>query len=340
MPYYLKVEKKDAETRLHELAESGMLSREFRVISKAGKILIPINEKIPGAMELEDARPKSAPKSLESSLASRIGKELAEKAVLSFDIIGDIAIVEIPDELARYEKEIADSLLEVHRNVKVVAKKEGPMEGVFRTRRMSVICGENRTTTLYRENGVSMELDVAKVYFSPRLSFERGRIASEVKDGEKILALFAGVGPFPLAIAKKKKNCKIIAVELNPKGVEYLEKNILRNKAKNVTAILGDASEVVLSKYMDFADRVLMPLPKGGAGFLKAAYAGAKDGGIIHFYSFANKSDPFGIARQEVMHELGEDKAEIISERIVRPFSPSTVQVVLDLRVKKLKIQN
>ena len=111
---------------------------------------------------------------------------------------------------------IAEAILKMHKNVRTVLRKMGAMEGVFRVRKMQHVAGEKRTTTLYTEHGVKMMLDVSKVYFSVRLSNERKRIASQVKKGEKILALFAGVGPFPLVISKKHPDTEIVAIEQFP----------------------------------------------------------------------------------------------------------------------------
>ena len=145
------------------------------------------------------------PHSLKEALSSKFSEEELRHLTKAFDIIGDIAIIEIPDELVSREKEIAEAIMQVHRNVKVVAKKLGGMTGEYRVRPLKIIAGENRTETEYHENGCRMRFDVAKTYFSVRLSHERERIAAQVKDGENILALFAGVGPFPLVIARKNK---------------------------------------------------------------------------------------------------------------------------------------
>lgn len=334
LAFYIPMEKKSAQKKIEELKKKGKFDSSYKVLEKEGKIFIPVNAKIAGSVDMEGERFSRKAKSMEEALGGMLSADELKEVVGSFDLIGDIAIVEIPDSLVKKEKEIAKALMEVHKNVKVVAKKEGPMEGPYRTRKLKVIFGENRTETVYKENDVRMLLDVAKVYFSPRLSFERKRIAELVKNGERILALFAGVGPFPLVIAKRKK-CEIVAIELNPAAVEYMEKNISLNKMNNITAICGDVKEIVPRDYADWADRVLMPLPKDAEEFLGAAYAGARNNAIIHFYTFADINDPFADARRKIAKHLAKGKYEIANERIVRPFSPALVQVVVDIKVKK-----
>lgn len=333
--YYVAVERKDAQKKIDELKKKGIFSNEWKVLHLEGKVWIPLLKKIPGAVEMKGEPRKKKAHSLDEALAGMLSEDERKYVISSFDLIGDIAIVEIPKNLKNKEKEIAKGVMEVHRNVRVVAKKEGPMEGIYRIRKMKIILGENRTETVHKENGVCLVLDVAKVYFSPRLSFERKRIAGLVRDGEKILALFAGVGPFPLVIAKSKKKCNIVAIELNPLGVEYMKRNIKLNKARNVIALFGDVAEIVPRYYRDFADRIIMPLPKDAEFFLKTAYIGAKNGAIIHFYTFADINKAFVDAREKIFAQLGKENVEILNERIVRPFSPGLVQVVVDFKVRK-----
>jgi len=337
---YLKVPKKSGEKIRRELLSADIFVKDYPILSEGGFILFPVSKKHK-RFELVERETEGLPKKhhkLEDALSGLLTESELEALVGSFDLIGDIAIIEIPDELESKEKLIGEALLKVHKNLKTVLKKLSPMEGEFRVRKVKCIAGEDRTTTLYKESGVVMEFDVAKVYFSVRLSNERTRIAGLVKPGEKILALFAGVGPFPLVIAKTHPDAEIVAIELNPDAVESMKKNIERNRAGGVVkAVLGDARAVVMADYQNYADRVLMPLPKGAHDFLDVAFAGVKDGGTIHFYTFADIKDPFKEAREkaEKAAKANGVKIEVAAERIVRPYSPQTVQVVLDLIVKK-----
>lgn len=275
---------------------------------------------------------------LRESLRGVLTEREMQKLVTSFDIIGDIAVIEIPRGLGKKQKIIGEALMKIHKNVKVVAKKMGPMSGEFRVRPLKVISGEKRTETEYKESDCRMRFDVSEVYFSVRLSHERERIAELVKDGEKILALFAGVGPFPLVIARKKQNTQIVAIELNPKAVKYLKENIKLNKFENkIQAIEGDVNKVVPKKFKNWADRVLMPLPKGAENFLVSAIRGVKSGGTIHFYRFVDSQNAFEEAEEMVRKAAKKTKVKykIISKKVIRNYSPKTVQVVLDVRITK-----
>jgi tRNA (guanine37-N1)-methyltransferase len=211
------------------------------------------------------------------------------------------------------------------------------MEGVYRTRKLKFLAGEKRAITEYKENNCRFRLDVSKVYFTPRLSFERKRIAEQVKPNEHILALFAGVGPFPIVIAKVQPHVKIHAVELNPDAFKYMQENIRLNRMQEIiTPLLGDVKEIVPAKFVNSADRILMPLPKGAEKFLGEAFLAAKKNCIVHFYQFASEQNPFEEAEKLVANEamISGRKAEVTGKRVVRPFAPSVVQIVMDFRVK------
>ena len=207
----------------------------------------------------------------------------------SFDIIGDIAIIKIPDELKKKEKEIGKQLLKF-KNIKTVLKKEGKVEDKFRIRKYKFLAGEDKRETLHKEYGCKYKLNVETVYFSPRLGRERERIAKEVKEGEKILVMFAGIGPYAIQIAKNR-NAEIFAVEINPKAVEYFRENAKLNKVENKIKIFeGDVREVV-PKLKEKFDRIIMPLPKDAESFLDLAKLVAKKNAIVHLYVFAGSKE-------------------------------------------------
>jgi len=250
----------------------------------------------------------------------------------SFDVIGDIAIVEIPEEYSNLEKEIGDALLNAHKNINTVLKKNSSVHGEYRVRDTEYICGENKTETLHKEKGVKLKVDVSKVYFSPRLSHERERILEQVKDGETVLGLFSGVGPFPLVIAKHK-NVKAYSIELNPLGHKYAVENIKLNKLEDkVIAIEGDVREILKRKeFQGIADRVTMPLPKDAITFLDCVAPACKKNAIIHFYAFS-KLEELPSLKNQIL-KLINRPAEIILTRKVRKFSPEVDQYSFDIKI-------
>ncbi len=333
-----RVKKSDGQKTKNKLKELGLID-EVRMIESDGKyVYIPVLEgKGLGKFEIVEIEleGREKRKGFRELLAERFGEENAKGVLSSYDVVGDIAIVQIPKELEAHEEEVGKLLLKGDNKVKVVLKKAGGREGEFRVTRLKHLAGEGRTETEYVENGVRMKLDVSKVYFSPRLSHERKRIMGEVRDGENVLVLFAGVGPFALEIGKAHPSAKVVGVELNPEAVAYFKENIKLNKLENVSVELGDAKEAVKEKFVSWANRIVMPLPMGAEEFLDTAFLAAKPGCVVHFYRMVERvggqkraNEKIGQAAKRAGREV-----EFIFEKEVRPYSASTVQIVLDFRV-------
>ncbi len=266
---------------------------------------------------------------------------------LAFDQIGSIAILEPPRDEAIDEKEAAAEILANNKHIESVYVKTGGRQGEYRISKLKYLAGKKSTKTVYRESDCSFELDLAKVYFSPRLAFERTRIAEQVKANENILALFAGVGPFSIIIAKrlktKKQTATIISNELNPTAVKYMERNIAANKVgETVFANKGDAKKLLKEK-KKWADRIITPLPHTAYKFLPQIIDAAAPNGIVHLYGFGphrsektkKEMNPFKELEKKIKATCKKKKrkCKIIFKRIVRPYSPFQVQVVIDFKV-------
>jgi tRNA G37 N-methylase Trm5 len=184
-----------------------------------------------------------------SSFRERVEARLSERErshlKTSFDVVGDIAILEVDQVLRRKQKMIAQTLLSSQKNLKTVLRKDGMHEGEFRTQKLKFLAGEKKKETVYRESGAQLKLDVEQVYFSPRLGRERLRVAQLVQPGERILVMFSGCAPYPLVIAKNAKPTQIVGVEINPIGHRYGLENLRLNKLSNVILLQGDVRTVI-----------------------------------------------------------------------------------------------
>ncbi len=272
-------------------------------------------------------------KTLESILTSQESEEL----ISAFDQIGDIIIVRIPDSLLAKKKLIGETLLNNVKIVKSVFYQTSPVEGDFRTRNLEVLAGEDRTETEYKEFGCRFTVDVAKAFFSPRLSNERERIANLIQDGETMVNMFAGVGMFSIMAAKKKR-CTVYSIDINPIASKLCEKNIeLNNLAGKVVSINGDTSKIIEEQLQGKGDRTLMLLPEKSDEFLESAIKTTKDGGIIHYYSHihADKKSDAGKLSEEHYLEVTPVKSEILTSKIVRPVGPRYYQTVVDVKIFK-----
>ena len=272
-------------------------------------------------------------KSLENILTSQESQEL----ISSFDQIGDIIIVRIPDSLLTKKKIIGETLLNEVKIAKSVFYQASAVEGDFRTRNLEILAGEDKTETEYKEFGCKFTVDVENAFFSPRLSTERERIANLVQNGETIVNMFAGVGMFSIMIAKKKK-CTVYSIDINPIAAKLCEKNIISNKlAGNIISINGDASQVIQEQLENKSDRTLMLLPERSDEFLESAINATKSGGIIHYYSHihADEKSNAGKLSEEHYLQVTPVKSEILGSKIVRAVGPRYYQTVVDVKISK-----
>jgi tRNA (guanine37-N1)-methyltransferase len=348
----IKVKKNYGEKALILANKLGISNRELKVHQDANYIYVPLVRQLEKSelAKLKTQAPdfelatkvfakKQQRKTLAQLLENRLPPHLLDSLPRALDIIGDIAIIEIPPELKAHESLIGEAILKTHKNVRTVLAKTGAVSGIYRLRSLEVIAGEHRTNTVNKEYGCQYHVDVATTYFSPRLSHEHDRIASLVQKSETVVDLFAGVGPFAVLIAKKNEDAKVYAVDINPEAVEFLKRNIRLNRVENrVIPILGDAKQVVAQQLLGVADRVLMNLPEKAIEFVEPACKAIKPaGGIAHYYEFIRLPDCIENAQtrfSEAVEKAGRKVDAFLSAKNVRATAPYEWQVVLDAKIR------
>ena len=279
-------------------------------------------------------------KTLRALLSKVLTTEELSLVYGSFDIVGDIAIIKLTEASEKKAKTIADTLMHVHGNVKTVLAQTGAISGEFRLRKLMHIAGENRANTVHRESGCVFHVDLDKCYFSPRLGYERARIAKIVKPDETIVNMFAGVGCFSIMIAKGVESARVFSIDLNPSAVALMQDNIRLNRVYGrVIPLLGDAKIIVEHQLRGQADRVLMPLPEKALQYLPTAVSAIKpSGGWIHVHAFEHATkaeEPAEKVRMKVAEELSILRVdfEIPFVRIVRRTGPNWFQLVADVHL-------
>jgi tRNA (guanine37-N1)-methyltransferase len=346
----LKVGKKNGERILTLANKLGLTDKTLQIQKIDSDALhIPITRE-PNAKELKLLRDqvpelqlatlfftekKSPEKTLAEILKDELDQHLLDSLPRALDIVGDIAIIEVPSDIEPHKNTVGEAILKTHRNIRVVLAKAGAVSGTYRLREFDFIAGEHRTSTLYKEYGCSYYVDVAKAYFSPRLSHEHNRVAQLVKKEETVVDLFAGVGPFAVLIAKENKEAKVYGIDINADAVELLQKNARLNRVENrVFPIVGDARQVVNEKLQGIADRVIMNLPETASEFIDVACKAVKpSGGVIHFYGFIRLPETITDLQKRFVEAIESNGRKLVAFQYsnqVRATAPYEWQVVLD----------
>lgn len=293
-------------------------------------------------------------RSLQAALAGKIPDKYQYLIPKSYDIIGNIAIIEfeIPQRVEKiqtseYKSLIAQAVINVNKNVRSVFEKKSEVKGAYRLREFAYLTGENKTETIHRENNCVFKLDLKRTYFSPRLVYERRRISkSKIQENEIIVDMFTGVGPFSIQVAKLNP-VKIHAFDVNPYAYRYLQENIGFNKLEgiivpynmNIRDLINPSNQIGENLH-NCIDRVIMNLPESSINFIDIlCFLMKKSGGILHFYYFSEKPNPIEKTLENLKIKLLEFKwtiNKILQSKIVKSYSPKEELVVVDVFLKFL----
>jgi len=280
---------------------------------------------------------------LKTVLAYRLEPWELKLLYKSYDIVGGIAIIRIPEALKHRSKIIAEAIMQTQRRVRTVLCQTSPVSGDLRLRKLKWVAGEKKTETVHKEHGCLFKADLETCYFSPRLSHERMRISQQVQAGEVIINMFSGVGCYSIIIAKHSAAEKIYSIDINPNAVRHIRESVKLNKiGERIIPIHGDAKNVIEERLQNIADRVLMPLPKRACEHLDYAVLALKPaGGWIHYYDFEHAykgESPVEKVKAKVVERLRNHSVHFEPPfgRIVRTTGPHWYQVALDFHLENI----
>jgi len=275
---------------------------------------------------------------LSKSAIGHLDAQQLPRLTKGVDIIGDIAILKIPDELQGRKHLIAESLLDLAPNLRVVLEQITPVSSQFRTRKLKWLAGEDRTETVHSEFGCRYRVNLETTYFSPRLGRERKRIADLISSGECVVNFFAGVGSFSIMIARHSHPSRIFSLDINSAAIGYHAINNVLNGVQDVIDLVcGDANRLVAASLVGCADRVLLPLPELALTSLPTAKSALRnERGTVHCYVFVKSNRRLEAGKQalsEIRSVLGQlgVTAKRVEAHVVRSVGPCRYQVCLDI---------
>jgi tRNA (guanine37-N1)-methyltransferase len=282
-----------------DLKEQGLLDPDLRPRAEGDTLLLPVT-----ADHGEGARARFTAFPIRSELPRH-------------DLIGGIAVMQ------DYDPDAAERLLASRPSLHTVLLSEGPVEGQYRVRRFTVLAGLPTTRTRLTEYSHRFDIDLSLAYFSPRLSTERQRVLGLMAERERVLDMFAGVGPFSITLSARART--VVACDLNPAAVALLIGNLRMNRCWNVLPLLCDSARLPAFIRPGF-DRIVMNLPLSPAPFLGQAFSLVRPGGRIHLYALQSRDG-------EALPLLEGRGATEVREHVVHTYSPSQWLAVYDIHV-------
>lgn len=330
MPRCIRIPKAEGESVRSRLVDADLLDKRYKIRAEGDFLIMPVlcdffegYEATEAKVEERTERPADYREVLD------FPDWLAEELPNSYDIIGDIALIKLTETLLPYKEQIGEAMIEASPNIRAVMSDRG-VKGEFRIRELEKIAGTGTSETVHKEFGTKIATDPSLVYFNPRLAGERARIALEVKKGEVIIDMFAGVAPFPLVISKLARPKIVYAIDLNPEAERFMKKNIGLNDAECIVPIIGDAREAV--KNLPPADRIIMNLPQSSEEFLDSALESAKSGATIHLHRVLERTDPENFV-SDIVDKAKAEGYDISVVRIseLKTYSPTMSVYVFDI---------
>lgn len=362
--WIIQIDSINGDAIIKKLQAVNVIDPNFKIHSRDESIFIPLKQKMENLSDLLNGyefkifaahkndenlkdRKFTHSKSLKETLKMIIPSEYHNLLPRAFDIIGNIAIIELNRKeqtpLRPYINKIGQTLLENHPNIKSVYEKASDIEGIYRTRKFDLITGINNTETIHKENFSKFHVDIEQTFFSPRLAYERQRVANldaKFNLNGIIWDVFCGVGPFVIQISKQDPKSQCIGTDINCRAIELAIKNMELNKiGGKIEFYCQDIKEI--STFPTFTNlhhnisRFIMNLPEKSIQFLKYLIPFIKkDGSLLHIYQFNNKNNPIQEAKEIFEKEMcysGIRLKEYKFSKIVKAYSPNNVMTVLDV---------
>lgn len=323
--------KKKAEPIRRKLLQRGILRKDLQIRSDSKNVYLPVTQRIDLGYPVESSEFREVEELVtDYRVLVDVPDELRPFLPSSFDTLGSVALVKMADEIAPYAKDIGKAILATQRSIRTVCMDSGVVDE-FRTRNIKVVAGEKTTETTHKEYGLVFRMDVAKVFFSPRLATERDTVSRQVQPGEVVVDMFAGIGPFSIMIARSRAPKVVYAIDMNPVAIEFMGQNIQLNKVEGIRPILGDAGEEI--KKLEMVDRIIMNLPHEASNYLPDALKALRPGGMIHYYEIMEDSKVK--ERLDWIATLARREGRVLKElarRKVKSYSPTMTFYGFDLQ--------
>jgi len=335
---------KNAEKILQKIKKNNFLNENYKIREENNIVYFPIKDYLKKDVFSykiflrEFEKKKTNPKSYKEILC--LPDEKLKCLPSSYDVIGNIVLIKLPDEILQYKKDIAKAILKIYKNIETVCLSK-PVSGELRTRDIEIIAGRKSTVTTHKEYGLSFLLDVNKTYFSPRLANERRRISKLVGSSEVVVDMFAGVAPFSIMIAKYADPRIVFSIDKNKDAVFYARENVKKNKVLDKVEVFFDdaknAAKILKTRNMQ-ADRVIMNLPFSSYLFFPYVFKLFTERCYIHYYDILKENE---IENRTVdLKNIAEEKSFFLSNIVVnkiKTYAPREFYIGIDITAKKKK---
>lgn len=271
-------------------------------------------------------------------IASKIDSELHHYLPRKWKKIGDIVILDL-SKIENEKEKIAEIYAQVL-NVKTIIQKN-KISGELRKPEDTELLYGKETVTEISEYGIKYKLDLAEIMWSPGNTGWRSALSGPEKVSEfytfdkpkTIIDYFAGIGYFSIQMAKGYPEAEIIAIDKNPKSIEYLTLNA-KNNSVNIKIINDDCRNIELK-----ADVIHLGYIGNTIDFLEHAHNCLNDNGTVIFHEayrnswlgFKSRSE-WGTIPEKFAKLMDENNFTVQKFERVKFYGPSTSHIIAKLK--------
>lgn len=281
---------------------------------------------------------------LEKALTERLGGVLPGQVPSKWEKFADTVILpqNAFSESGWNQNQTLWQTIAVALNVKRVARM-GEVSGEFRNSGVELLLGDD-DWVVRREHGIDYGYNFTQCMWSSGNVTERGRIANENHEGERILDLYAGIGYYTLPFLSEgargangergqgRGAAHVVACEWNPVAIQALEWSLAANDlAERCTIIEGDNRN---PKFEPEFDRVnLGLLPTSEAGYSIALQALKREGGILHIHGLAagGNEDEWAVNLAKELENMSSFSCTVEHIERVKWYAPHQRHIVVDI---------
>ncbi len=330
----LLVPRSRGEELRRRLVAEGWLRSDVGILAYGDRLALPLVEgaSVPdglGEIGEIDLPPRAALAPEDYRDLVSLPPELQPLLPRSFDVIGDVVLVRIPRTLEAHAGEIGRALLAFVPGARIVGEDRG-VHGEARRRSLVALAGTGGWRTRHRENGIDVEVDLERAYFSPRLAREHARVAETIRPGDRVYDLCCGVGPFTLTIARDGRARTITSVDSNPDALALLRGSLTR-QGFGTPVTLREGPVEVFAPIAEPVERVILNLPLEGIKYLPSVARTTARRGHLYYYEVVPRTE-FDHREKAVVLALGSaGEWRVSSSHVVHPYSPTSDLVGFDL---------
>ena len=273
-------------------------------------------------------------------ISSQIDAELHNGLPKKWKKVGDIIILDLSKidiEKRRHVAEIYANIL----NAKTILQKN-KISGELRKPEDTELLYGNETITEISEYGIKYKLDLAEIMWSPGNTGWRSALSGPEKVSEfytfdkpkTIIDYFAGIGYFAIQMAKGYPETEIIAIDKNPRSIEYLTLNAKNNSIDNIKIINDDCRNIQTK-----ADVIHLGYIGNTIDFLEHAHNCLNDNGTVIFHEtyrnnwlgFKSRSE-WGSIPVKFSELMLQNKFTVKKFERVKFYGPSTSHIIAKLK--------